>query len=78
MAPSHKVQAKGGQLNSRGAGRAERLAGRLHASLDYGQVDEVLSEPHEYLESILRYGDQIDAAVYQTYIGYPIESALPA
>jgi len=67
-----------GQLNSRGAGRAERLAGRLHASLDYGQVDEVLSEPHEYLESILRYGDQIHAAVYQTYIGYPIESALPA
>jgi len=65
-------------LNSRGAGRAERLAGRLHASLDYGQVDEVLSEPHEYLESILRYGDQIHAAVYQTYIGYPIESALPA
>ena len=35
-------------------GRAERLAGRLHASLDYGQVDEILSEdPHAYLE-----GDQ--------------------
>ena len=65
-----------GQLNSRGAGRAERLAGRLHASLDYGQVDEVLSEPHEYLESILRYGDQIHAAVYQTYITYPIEAAV--
>jgi uncharacterized alpha-E superfamily protein len=66
-----------GQLNSR-AGRAERLAGRLHASLDYGQVDEVLSEPHAYLESIGRYCDQIHSAVYQTYIGYPIESALPA
>jgi uncharacterized alpha-E superfamily protein len=67
-----------GRLNSRGAGRAERLAGRLHASLDYGQVDEVLSEPHAYLDSILRYCDQIHAAVSQTYIGYPIESALPA
>ena len=33
-------------------GRAERLAGRLHASLDYGQVDEILSEdPHAYLEA---------------------------
>src|SRR5262245_2447466 len=67
-----------GRLNSRGAGRAERLAGRLHASLDYGQVDEVLSEPHVYLESILSYCDQIHASVYSTYIGYPIESALPA
>ena len=35
-------------LTARGAGgRAERLAGRLHASLDYGQVDEILSDdPH--------------------------------
>ena len=34
---------------STGAG-AERLAGRLRASLDYAQVDEVLSEgPHAYL-----------------------------
>ena len=35
------------------AGRAERLAGRLHASLDYGQVDEILSDnPHRFLEGI--------------------------
>ena len=42
------------QLTGRGAGgRAERLAGRLHASLDYGQVDEILDEdPHAYLEGI--------------------------
>src|SRR6476646_7256397 len=34
-------------------GRAERLAGRLHASLDYGQVDEILNDdPHAYLEGI--------------------------
>ena len=39
------------QLTGRGAGgRAERLAGRLHASLDYGQVDEILGDdPHAYL-----------------------------
>jgi len=67
-----------GRLNGRGAGRPERLAGRLHASLDYGQVDEVLSEPHAYLDSIRQYCDQIHSAVHQTYIGYPIESALPA
>ena len=60
-------------------GRAERLAGRLHASLDYGQVDEILSEdPHAYLEGVGRYCAQIHAAAYQSYITYPIESALPA
>jgi uncharacterized alpha-E superfamily protein len=69
-----------GQLTGRGAGgRAERLAGRFHASLDYGQVDEILDEdPHKYLETIGRYATQIHTAIYQTYIMYPIESALPA
>jgi uncharacterized alpha-E superfamily protein len=68
------------QYTGRGtAGRAERLAGRLHASLDYGQVDEILSEdPHDYFEGIGRYCLQIHAAAYQSYVTYPIESALPA
>jgi uncharacterized alpha-E superfamily protein len=67
-------------LTGRGAGgRAERLAGRLHASLDYGQVDEILAEdPHAYLEGIGRYCTQIHDAAHQSYISYPIESALPA
>ena len=66
------------QLAGRGAGgRAERLAGRLHASLDYGQVDEILSDdPHHYLEGIVRYCSQIHAALYQSYVAYPIEVAL--
>jgi len=60
-------------------GRAERLAGRLHASLDYGQVDEILNEdPHAYLDAVGRYCAQIHAAAYQSYITYPIETALPA
>jgi uncharacterized alpha-E superfamily protein len=59
-------------------GRAERLAGRLHASLDYAQVDEILSEdPHGYFESVGRYCTQIHAAAYQSYVMYAIESALP-
>ncbi len=68
------------QLTGRGAGgRAERLAGRLHASLDYGQVDEILGEdPRAYLDGIGRYCAQIHDALHQTYISYPIESALPA
>jgi uncharacterized alpha-E superfamily protein len=63
----------------RAGGRAERLAGRLHASLDYGQVDEILSDdPHGYLSGISRQCMLVHSALTQTYITYPIESALPA
>ena len=60
-------------------GRAERLSGRLRASLDYGQVDEILGDnPHAYLAGVSRQCAQIHAAVYQSCISYSIESALPA
>ena len=39
---------------------AERLAGRLHASLDYGQVDEILADdPHAFLAGIASHCAQI-------------------
>jgi uncharacterized alpha-E superfamily protein len=68
------------RASGRGAGgRTERLAGRLHASLDYGQVDEILDEdPAAYLAGIGRQCAQIHAALYQSYITYAIESAIPA
>ncbi len=60
-------------------GRAERLAGRLHASLEYGQVDEILNDnPHAYLVGIERQCAQIHAAVSQTYLTYAIDAALSA
>jgi len=63
-------------LTGRG-GRAERLAGRLLASLDYGQVDEIVGDQlPAYLEGIVRQSNQINAAVYQQYIDYPIDAAL--
>jgi uncharacterized alpha-E superfamily protein len=65
-------------LTGRG-GRAERLAGRLLASLDYGQVDEIVGDHlPEYLEGIVRQANQINAAVYQQYIDYPIDTVLSA
>ena len=68
------------KTSGRGAGgRAERLAGRLHASLDYGQLDEILSDgAHVYLAGIGRQCALIHGALTQTYITYAIESALPA
>jgi uncharacterized alpha-E superfamily protein len=66
--------------SGRGSGsRAERLSGRLRASLEYGQVDEILTEgARAYLSSISRQCAQIHGALYQSYISYPIETALPA
>lgn len=63
----------------RAGGKADRMAGRLHASLDYGQVDEILSDdPHSYLTGIAKHCAQIHTALNQSYIGYPVETALPA
>jgi uncharacterized alpha-E superfamily protein len=63
--------------NAQRSGPAQRLAGRLRATLDYGQVDEIIADNiHVYLESIQRQCLQIHTAVQQQYISYPIESAL--
>ena len=63
----------------RAGGDAERLSGRLKASLDYGQVNEILSDnPHAYLTGISRQCEQVHTALHQTYVTYPIEAALPA
>jgi uncharacterized alpha-E superfamily protein len=62
---------------TRSAGLAERLAGRLRAALDYGQVDEIVTDNMPaYLENIQRQCAQIHGAINQIYISYPIEKAL--
>lgn len=64
---------------SKGAGRAERLAGRLRAALDYGQVEEIMADNmHADLVNIQRQCGGIHAAIYQAYVTYPVESALSA
>ena len=60
-------------------GRPGRLSGRLRASLDYGQVDEILSDdPHAYLTNVSRQCAQIHSSVYQSYVSYSIDTALSA
>jgi uncharacterized alpha-E superfamily protein len=57
--------------------RVYRLPGRLRSTLNYDQIDEVVSNNlHRYLENILALCSQIHAAIYQTYIEYPIEDKL--
>ena len=67
----------GRATGQRNAGRAERLAGRLRASLDYGQVDEIMAEDlHSYIATIQHQCGQIHDALHQTYIAYSADAAL--
>lgn len=73
----NSLQAIGRVTGASTAGRAERLTGRLRATLDYGQVDEILAgDVHGYLRSIQQQCLQIEAAIYEAYITYPIERML--
>lgn len=57
-------------------GEAERVAGRLLATLDYAQMDEIIGELPAFLQSIVRQGHDINAAVHRQYVAYPIDSGL--
>jgi uncharacterized alpha-E superfamily protein len=71
------LQAIAQATGSKGAGRAERLAGRFRAALDYGQVDEIMADNmHADLLSIQRQCAGIHSAISQAYVTYPVESAL--
>ena len=62
---------------TRKTGRANRLAGKLRASLSFSQIDEIMgSGLRPYLADIQRQCAQIHAAIYQQYVAYAIESAL--
>ena len=49
----------------------ERLAGRLKAAIDFGQVDELMGSSFApFLAEIMRQCEQIHEAVYSAYIAY--------
>lgn len=58
--------------------RLYRKIGRLAAMLRFADIDEVLnSDLHQYLYDVRQACSEINALVYDTYIGYPIEDKLP-
>jgi len=65
-----------GALTHRDDGDADRLAGRLLASLDYARMDEVIDHLTGYLQGIVGDAGQIHGAVNRQYVAYPIESVL--
>jgi uncharacterized alpha-E superfamily protein len=55
----------------------ERLAGRLKASMDFGQIDELMGGTMDiFLANISAQCEQIHEAVYAAYIGYDAETVL--
>ncbi len=59
--------------------RVERIAGRMQATLGFGQIDEIMAGGlHAYLDTLRRQCAQVHSALYQTYIAYPVEAALGA
>lgn len=73
------VKEVGTEVAGKRSSRVERIAGRLHATLSFGQIDEILGGGLDaYLETVLRQCGQVHGALYQTYIAYPIEVALGA
>ena len=55
----------------------ERLAGRLKASVDFGQIDELMGGTIDiFLANISAQCEQIHDAVYAAYIGYDAETVL--
>ena len=62
---------------ARKTGRSQRLAGKMRATLDYAQVDEIIADDiHAFLQNIQRQCSQIHTAVLQQYIAYSIDAAL--
>ena len=57
----------------------DRIAGRIHASLAYAQVDEIMSRDFaRFLATIIEQCESLHTAVHKAYIDYPIESAFEA
>jgi uncharacterized alpha-E superfamily protein len=59
--------------------RVERIAGKLRASLNFGQIDELIHAGlHGFLADIQRQCALIHHELHQVYITYPIQTALGA
>jgi len=56
----------------------ERLAGRLRASVDYGQIGELMEDGRlaVFLASITQQSEAIHDAVYAAYISYGAEAVV--
>jgi len=65
------------EMTERKAEQPVRLAGRLRATLSFGQIDEIIaSGANAYVQSVRQQCGQAHTAIHQIYFDYPVESAL--
>ena len=73
----HASLARIGEMTERKAEQPMRLAGRLQATLNFSQIDEVLaSGANAYVDSVRWQCAQAHSAIHQVYFDYSVESAL--
>jgi len=71
------LEAIHGEGGKRRGAQLTRLAGRLQASLSFGQISEILSQDvGAYLQDILRQCRDIHETMYELYVNYAIQTAL--
>jgi uncharacterized alpha-E superfamily protein len=69
-----KIQGDTGKSRAEGL---QRLSGRLHASLSYSSVEEILNQdPVAYLRNIQAQCRAIHETIYELYVDYSIQAAL--
>ena len=73
----HSALNRIGEMTDRRAEQPERLAGRLQATLNFSQIQEILSTgAGAYLDSVRWQCAQAHTAIHQVYFDYSVESAL--
>ncbi len=73
----HASLARIGEMTERKAEQPVRLAGRLQATLNFSQIDEILaSGASAYVDSVRWQCAQAHTAIHQVYFDYSVESAM--
>jgi uncharacterized alpha-E superfamily protein len=73
----HASLARIGEMTERKAEQPVRLAGRLQATLNFSQIDEILaSGASAYVDSVRWQCARAHTAIHQVYFDYSVESAL--
>lgn len=63
--------------NTRKSGPIDRLAGRMRATLDYAQIDEIMAgDLLQFLDDVLHQFQQLHTLLHETYFQPPLQAVL--
>lgn len=65
--------------NARKSGQIDRYAGRMRATLDYAQIEEIIAaDLLQFLQDVQRQFAQIHRLLHETYFQPPVKAVLPS